>query len=219
MILGPISGIDCIVFLALLAPQLILHAGFFPTLICGFQGLPFLRMFMYLSNSEYSYFKSIYTEIKSYSTTSTLLPLNNSDRGTCSDIMAVVKLPLNLLYDRLFLRFVHQNRGSSNQPASWFEDAVIQCIRYGFAYIPPTIARIFFSEQVALPLLRFRMLRHGYIRPLIQWRKVKQVQYELSYWGLMLTSRRMLFKASGSPKTTRKIQISWYIMFMVTTCD
>ena len=45
MILGQISWLDCFVFLVFLAPQLIIHVGFFPTLFCGLRALPFLRMF------------------------------------------------------------------------------------------------------------------------------------------------------------------------------
>lgn len=49
MILGQVSWLDCLVFLIFLGPQLIIHVGFFPTLLCGFQALPFLRMFRFPS--------------------------------------------------------------------------------------------------------------------------------------------------------------------------
>lgn len=42
MILGQIAWVDCIVFLVFLAPQLIIHVGFFRTAICGLTALPFL---------------------------------------------------------------------------------------------------------------------------------------------------------------------------------
>lgn len=42
MILGPISLIDCGVFLIFLAPQLIWNAGFFLTLFTALKALPFL---------------------------------------------------------------------------------------------------------------------------------------------------------------------------------
>jgi hypothetical protein len=44
MILGQVSWLDCFVFLVFLAPQLIIHVGFFPTLFCGLKALPFLGM-------------------------------------------------------------------------------------------------------------------------------------------------------------------------------
>jgi len=43
MILGQVSWLDCIVFLIFLAPQLIIQVGFFRTMSCGLQALPFLR--------------------------------------------------------------------------------------------------------------------------------------------------------------------------------
>jgi len=43
MILGQVSWLDCFVFLLFLAPQLIIQVGFFRTLTCGLQALPFLR--------------------------------------------------------------------------------------------------------------------------------------------------------------------------------
>ncbi|KAG4282808.1 hypothetical protein FPRO06_09481 [Fusarium proliferatum] len=42
MILGPVSLVDCGVFLMFLAPQLMWHAGFFLTLFTGLRALPFL---------------------------------------------------------------------------------------------------------------------------------------------------------------------------------
>lgn len=45
MILGQISWLDCLVFLLFLAPQLLFHVGFFATLICGLNALPFLRVY------------------------------------------------------------------------------------------------------------------------------------------------------------------------------
>jgi len=44
MILGQVSWLDCFIFLVFLAPQLIIHVGFFPTLFCGLKALPFLGM-------------------------------------------------------------------------------------------------------------------------------------------------------------------------------
>jgi hypothetical protein len=44
MILGQVSYLDIIAFLLFLAPQLLLHVGFFGTLACGLRALPFLGM-------------------------------------------------------------------------------------------------------------------------------------------------------------------------------
>jgi len=129
MILGHVSWLDCIVFLVFLAPQLIIHAGFFGTLSCGLRALPFLA----------------------------------------------VKLPLALIYERLFVR--RQNRTPFVQNASWFEDLVIRCVRYAFAEIPSRIGWVFFAKPVALPFLRFRMLRHGYLFSPIHWHEVNHADF------------------------------------------
>lgn len=87
----------------------------------------------------------------------------------------VVELPLGVVRDRFIHRIVYRNRASAAQPASWFEDVVIRCVRYAFAHIPPKLARVFFSKRIALPLLKFRMLRHGYLRSLLHWVEVNKV--------------------------------------------
>ena len=56
--------------------------------------------------------------------------------------------------------------------ATPFQDFVIRCVRYAFAYISANIARIFFSKRVALPWLRWRMLRHGYLSSPVPWKEV-----------------------------------------------
>ncbi|KAH8671777.1 Alpha/Beta hydrolase protein [Tricladium varicosporioides] len=130
MILGQVSWLDCMVFLAFLAPQLIFRVGFFPTLFCGLRALPFL----------------------------------------------LVRLPLGFIHERFYRS--QDQRTPFVQQASWFEDIVVRCVRYAFAYIPANIGRVFFSKPVSLPFLRFRMLRHGYLRSPIHWREVKQHNFK-----------------------------------------
>ncbi|KAE9367900.1 alpha/beta-hydrolase [Stipitochalara longipes BDJ] len=130
MILGQVSWLDCFVFLIFLAPQLVIHVGFFPTLFCGLRALPFL----------------------------------------------LLRLPLTFIYERLLLSREH--RSPFVQQASWFEDIVIRCVRYAFAYIPASIGRVFFSKWVALPFLKFRMLRHGYIRSPFHWHEVNEKEFK-----------------------------------------
>lgn len=45
MILGQISYLDCLVFLIVLAPQLLLHVNIIELLICFLKALPFVRKF------------------------------------------------------------------------------------------------------------------------------------------------------------------------------
>lgn len=71
-----------------------------------------------------------------------------------------------------------QNRNPFVQQASLFEDFVIRCVRYAFANIPAKIGAVFFSRPVALPFLRFRLLRHGYVRSPISWQDVEQGSFK-----------------------------------------
>ncbi|KAI1661779.1 alpha/beta-hydrolase [Daldinia decipiens] len=77
------------------------------------------------------------------------------------------QLPFELIRERYFVGYEQQS--PFVQKASPFEDLVIRCVRYAFANIPPEIGRVFFSKPVALPFLKFRMLRHGYLRCPIYW--------------------------------------------------
>lgn len=43
--------------------------------------------------------------------------------------------------------------------------------------MPAFIGRVFFSKEVALPFLRFRMLRHGYLKCPIPWREVSMPHF------------------------------------------
>jgi len=75
------------------------------------------------------------------------------------------------------------------QQASWFEDIVIRCVRYAFAYIPASIGRVFFSKLVSLPFLRFRMLRHGYLHSPIHWKEIKRRDFS-ALWIIQDTTSR-----------------------------
>ncbi|OLN95641.1 putative steryl acetyl hydrolase mug81 [Colletotrichum chlorophyti] len=81
----------------------------------------------------------------------------------------VFELPLSLLRERWLLN--HNEQSPFVQRATIFEDLVIRCVRYAFANLPTNIGRVFFSKYVALPFMRFRMLRHGYIRSPVSWRE------------------------------------------------
>ena len=65
-----------------------------------------------------------------------------------------------------------KDRSPFVKQASPFQDIVIRCVRYAFAKLPAKIGRVFFSKSVALPFLRWRMLRHGYFHSPIQWKDV-----------------------------------------------
>jgi hypothetical protein len=83
-------------------------------------------------------------------------------------------LPFSFLYERFFVS--REQRAPFVQVASPFEDFVVRCVRYAFAKLPPKVGRVFFSKAVALPFLRFRMLRHGYLKCPVHWNEFSDVR-------------------------------------------
>ncbi|KAL8695643.1 MAG: hypothetical protein Q9224_003269 [Gallowayella concinna] len=123
MILGQISYLDCLVFLVVLVPQLLLHVNIFELVFCVLKALPFVFF----------------------------------------------QLPYQLCRERYFSS--KHERSPFVQQASFFQDLVIRIVRYAFAFIPAKIGRVFFSKGVAIPFLRFRLLRHGYLQAPLTWRE------------------------------------------------
>ncbi|KAI1202662.1 Alpha/Beta hydrolase protein [Nemania serpens] len=87
----------------------------------------------------------------------------------------LLELPYSFIRERFLSKY--ENRSPFVQQASPFEDFVIRCVRYAFANIPPNVGRVFFSKQVAIPFLRFRMLRHGYIRSPVHWHEYQDKKF------------------------------------------
>lgn len=79
-------------------------------------------------------------------------------------------MPYQLIKERVFTP--KRKRTPFVRQSSWFQDLVIRCVRYAFAEFPAKIGRVFFSKAVALPFMRFRMLRHGFVHPPLQWQEV-----------------------------------------------
>ncbi|KAF2763332.1 alpha/beta-hydrolase [Pseudovirgaria hyperparasitica] len=84
----------------------------------------------------------------------------------------LLKMPCQLVVERFFTR--REQQSPFVQRASLFQDIVIRCVRYAFAYMPAYIGRVFFSKPVALPFVRFRMFRHGLRKCPIPWVEVKR---------------------------------------------
>ncbi|TKA82792.1 hypothetical protein B0A55_01772 [Friedmanniomyces simplex] len=102
-----------------------------------------------------------------------LLHVNILDLAICASKAIphlLLTLPYQLLRERYLTSGPHQSPFVRH--ATLFQDLVIRCVRYAFARIPASIGKVFFSKNVALPFLRFRMLRHGYWRSPIYWREV-----------------------------------------------
>ncbi|KAI1490036.1 alpha/beta-hydrolase [Biscogniauxia mediterranea] len=86
------------------------------------------------------------------------------------------ELPQSFIHERFFVEPKRQS--PFVQQASPFEDFVIRCVRYAFANIPPKVGRVFFSKPVALPFLRFRMLRHGYVKSPVHWNEYRDKRFK-----------------------------------------
>lgn len=86
-----------------------------------------------------------------------------------------LKLPASFIHERHFLR--PEDRPAFVQQASPFEDFVVRCVRYAFANISPKVGRVFFGKNVALPWMRWRMLRHGYLRSPVHFREYSDVSF------------------------------------------
>jgi hypothetical protein len=123
MILGPVSLLDCLVFLIFLVPRFILDVGFFRTASVALRCLPFV----------------------------------------------LLQMPVQLVRERYLTR--REKRSPFVARASLFEDLVIRCVRFAFREVPASVGRVFFSKWVALPWMRWRMLRHGYLVSPIGWRE------------------------------------------------
>lgn len=92
-----------------------------------------------------------------------------------------LQLPFQFVKERFLTPFRY--RSPFVQRATAFQDFVIRCVRYTFAFMPASMGRVFFSKAVALPFLRFRMLRHGFIRSPITWQEVNRTGFR----GLWIT--------------------------------
>lgn len=86
-----------------------------------------------------------------------------------------LQLPFQFVKERSLTPFRY--RSPFVQRATAFQDFVIRCVRYTFAFMPASMGRVFFSKAVALPFLRFRMLRHGFIRSPITWQEVNRTGF------------------------------------------
>ncbi|KAF1991039.1 alpha/beta-hydrolase [Aulographum hederae CBS 113979] len=86
-----------------------------------------------------------------------------------------IRLPIQFFEER-FLR-PRSRQSPFVQQATLFQDFVIRCVRYAFAFMPAKLGRVFFSKPVALPFLRWRLLRHGYLRKPLQWREIRRNKF------------------------------------------
>ncbi|KAL1875905.1 hypothetical protein VTK73DRAFT_9760 [Phialemonium thermophilum] len=102
----------------------------------------------------------------------------------------VFKLPVTFLYERWLIK--PERRAPFVQRSSAFEDIVVRCVRYAFANIPPRVGRVFFSRSVALPFLRFRLLRQGYLTLPAHYREITATKLK-GVWLVKAPEKRLDF--------------------------
>ncbi|EMD85841.1 hypothetical protein COCC4DRAFT_72685 [Bipolaris maydis ATCC 48331] len=88
----------------------------------------------------------------------------------------VIVIPIQFIHERFFVPL--EQRAPWVRKATPFQDLVIRFVRYAFANMPAFLGRVFFSKQVSLPFLRFRMLRHGVVTSPIRWTEVKRPNFK-----------------------------------------
>lgn len=94
-------------------------------------------------------------------------------------VFQVFVIPYQFVYSRLFTPY--EQRTPFVQKATPFQDFVIRCVRYAFANMPVSLGRVFFSKQVSLPFLRFRMVRHGIWTSPLRWTEIKRPGFQGVY--------------------------------------
>lgn len=97
--------------------------------------------------------------------------------GGSLTIETALRLPKQLIKERYLTK--KEQQPPFVQRATLFQDVVIRCVRYAFSDIPAAVGKVFFSKWVALPFIKFRMLRHGIWKTPIYWREVNEVIHML----------------------------------------
>ncbi|PSN73960.1 alpha/beta-hydrolase [Corynespora cassiicola Philippines] len=93
--------------------------------------------------------------------------------GALPSLLAqVLVLPYQFFRERYLVPYEH--RSPFVRQSTVFQDIVIRCVRFAFAFMPAFLGRVFFSKPVALPFLRFRMLRHGIVTAPLRWTEIKR---------------------------------------------
>jgi hypothetical protein len=133
--------------------------------------------------------------------------------------VAVIRLPSQFIRERFLTRKASQN--AFVRTSTLFEDLVIRCVRYAFANMPAGVGRVFFSKPVALPFLRWRLLRHGYLQCPGAWREYAagEVSHNVcvrSDWILTRSRAMIASRVSGLHIDKMSSQILFSTIFMVS---
>ncbi|KAL6786879.1 Alpha/Beta hydrolase protein [Trichoderma sp. SZMC 28012] len=100
----------------------------------------------------------------------------------------LITLPIQFVWNR-YCRSYASHKSSYLKGSTIFEDVVIRCVRYAFASIPANVGRVFFSKDVALPFLRWRMKRHGYKDFPVYWKEETIGEGDAKVKGIWIKQR------------------------------
>ncbi|KAL7784506.1 Alpha/Beta hydrolase protein [Trichoderma afarasin] len=100
----------------------------------------------------------------------------------------LVTLPIQFVWNR-YCRSYASHKSSYLKGSTIFEDVVIRCVRYAFASIPANVGRVFFSKDVALPFLRWRMKRHGFKDFPVYWKEETIGEGDAKVKGIWIKQR------------------------------
>ncbi|KAL7947285.1 Alpha/Beta hydrolase protein [Trichoderma barbatum] len=100
----------------------------------------------------------------------------------------LLTLPIQFVWNR-YCRSYASHKSSYLKGSTIFEDVVIRCVRYAFASIPADVGRVFFSKDVALPFLRWRMKRHGIEEFPVYWKEETIGEGDAKVKGIWIKQR------------------------------
>ncbi|KAF3073103.1 putative steryl acetyl hydrolase mug81 [Trichoderma lentiforme] len=100
----------------------------------------------------------------------------------------LVTLPIQFVWNR-YCRSYASHKSSYLKGSTIFEDVVIRCVRYAFASIPANVGRVFFSKDVALPFLIWRMKRHGFKDFPVYWKEETIGEGDAKVKGIWIKQR------------------------------
>ncbi|KAH0524601.1 hypothetical protein TsFJ059_007090 [Trichoderma semiorbis] len=100
----------------------------------------------------------------------------------------LVTLPIQFVWNR-YCRSYASHKSSYLKGSTIFEDVMIRCVRYAFASIPANVGRVFFSKDVALPFLRWRMKRHGFKDFPVNWKEETIGEGDTKVKGIWIKQR------------------------------
>ena len=89
----------------------------------------------------------------------------------------MLNVPCQFVRDRCLVDYDKRSRFVAR--STLFQDLVIRCVKVAFRTMPASVGRVFFSEEVSWPFLRFRMACRGRFRLPFVLEKIDNVQLDV----------------------------------------